>query len=348
MAGTNGQEGQRTRGRRGAAAKLLKEIESHADMSVVLEISASSRSMCRAGQDCFHLDPSDYRGYADIHDEFRIRVNGVRGELSHWRTTHFYHILCFAAMMDVERLIPSKKFTFERGPGWGLMVMKWEMHRGRVNLDVLAKFIDEMEQWEERSGAQYLYAAAGFGIADRDEDTSPTRLPAATPETKPVLQNYITNFEGGANLWELMKQPSIWKGKPFIVSKANGPKFYGPWAETWEEDPLPEESDSSNQQGDTADTTSRPSERLVNSLGLSLYKLWDIAWSNREESTAADEARSQDARFSKEINDGSSHEGGSQERVQETEKINKKRGGHDSSGTSRVPREQKREGGDTD
>jgi hypothetical protein len=48
-------------------AKLRKEIESHDDMSVVLEVSASSRSMCRASKDCFYIHPGDYRERAAIH-----------------------------------------------------------------------------------------------------------------------------------------------------------------------------------------------------------------------------------------------------------------------------------------
>ncbi|KAB5513625.1 hypothetical protein GE09DRAFT_1295047 [Coniochaeta sp. 2T2.1] len=323
-------------------AKLRKEIESHDDMSVVLEVSASSRSICRAGKDCFHvyIHPGNYRERAAIHDDFRIRVSGVLGELSHWRTTHFYHILCFVAMMDVEELIPSKKFTFECGPGWGLMVMKWEMHRGRVNLDVLAKFIDDVEQWEEKKENFKSSAAASLGIADGDAEASPTRPPAATQETKPVLQNYVTNAEGGANLWELMNHPYIWKAKPFIVPTANGPKAYGPWAETWVEDPPPEESGTDNQDGDAADTTRRPAERLLNSIGLSLCDFWDLARSNRG-SRAAEVARSQDTRSSREIDDGSSGAGGSEEGVQEAESINQKRGGHGISGDERSAKKRK-------
>jgi hypothetical protein len=326
-------------------AKLRKEIESHDDMSVVLEVSVSSRSMCRAGKDCFYIHPGDYRERAAIHTDFRIRVNGLRGELSHWRTTHFYHILCFVAMMDVEELIPSKKFTFECGPDWGLMVMKWEMHRGRVNLDVLAKFIDDMEHWEEKKANSISSAAASPGAADGDAETSPNRPPAATQETKPVLQNYVTNAEGGANLWELMKHPYIWKAKPFIAPTANGLKAYGPWAETWEEDPPPEESGTGSQEGDTADTSRHPAERLVNSIGLSLYEFWDLMRSDRGWG-AADVARSQDARSSQEPDDGSSDAGGSQEGVQEDESINKKRGDNGSSGDERSAKRRKTTDGD--
>jgi hypothetical protein len=247
-------------------------------------------------------------------------------------------------MMDVEELIPSKKFTFECGPSWGLMVVKWEKHRGRVNLDVLAKFIDDMEQWEEKENSTSS-AAASSGTADGDAETSPTRPPAATQETKPVLQNYVTNAEGGANLWELMKHPYIWKAIPFIVPTANGPKAYGPWAESWEEDSPPEESGTGNQEGDTADTTRRPAERLVNSIGLSLYECWDLVRSDQGW-RAADVARSQDARSSQETDDGSSNAGGSEEGVQEAESINKKRGGHGSSGDELSAKRRKTTEGD--
>ncbi|KAK3305247.1 uncharacterized protein B0T15DRAFT_511182 [Chaetomium strumarium] len=237
-------------------AKLRTEIESHDDMSVVLEVSASARAVCRAGRDCFYIRPPPsggddyyYQAYRDgggggggaaIQDDFRIRVNGVRGELAHWRMHHFYHVLCFVAMMDVEELIPSRKFTFECGPGWGLMVRKWEKHRGRVDLDVLAKFIDDMEQWEE----------------EKKEENSTSETSAATTsstqEKKPVLRNYVTttstDAEAGTNLWELMKHPHIWKGTSFILPTANGPKAYGPWAESWEEEEdLPSEEDALTQ-----------------------------------------------------------------------------------------------------
>lgn len=83
-------------------AKLRQEIESNDDMIAVLEVSRSARAGCRAG-DCF------YAPRIHIQDEFRIRVEGVRGEFdpAHYRATHYYHVLCFEAMMDLDEMIPS-------------------------------------------------------------------------------------------------------------------------------------------------------------------------------------------------------------------------------------------------
>jgi len=72
-------------------------------------------------------------------------------------------------------------------------------------------------------------------IADGgDTETSPIRSQPSPPptaaqaESRPVLQNYITDAEGGANLWKLIEHPYILKAEPFIVHTASGPEAYGP------------------------------------------------------------------------------------------------------------------------
>ena len=93
--------------------KLRKQIESNYDMVAVLEVSRSARAGCRAG-DCFygHRDHS-------IQDEFRIRVENVRGEWDYYRNMHYYHVLCFEAMMDLEDMIPARKFLCDGNQNWG-------------------------------------------------------------------------------------------------------------------------------------------------------------------------------------------------------------------------------------
>jgi hypothetical protein len=256
-------------------------------------------------------------------------------------------------MMDVGELIPSKKFTFEGGLSWGLMVRKWEIHRGRVDLQVLAKFIEDMEHWQEKKEENSTSSAVATDpgiIAHGDVGTSSTtvtRPPTATttsPETKPVLQNYVTDAEGGANIWQLMEHPYIWKARPPILPTANGPKAYGPWAEAWEENLPPEQNGAGSQEGDTADSTSPPAEGLANSVWA--RKIWDLGQSARER-WAADLAHSQGAGSSQEVDDCSTDAGGiNGEGFREAESIHKKRGGHGSSGDERSAKRTKTTDGD--
>lgn len=201
-------------------------------------------------------------------------------------------------MMDVEELIPSKKFAFEPGLNWGLMVRKWVMHHGRVNLDVLANFIDDMAQWIEKGENTAPLAATSDGGTDGPGGTE-TNL-EATRATKPVLQNYVTDAEDGANLWELVNHRHIWEGTPrLIFPAADGPKAYGPFAEAWDEDPPAERSGAGNEEGDTVGAKTPPNERRVHSLGQFLREYWDLMQTERRKA-AAKAARDVEAGMSRE------------------------------------------------
>ena len=182
--------------------KFRQKIESNDDMIAVLEVSRSARAGCRAG-DCFYA-PRIY-----IQDEFRIRVEGVRGQFepAHYRTQHYYHVLCFEAMMDLDEMIPSGKFVCSAGETWGLLVRKWFQHRGRINEKVLVEYIKEREEWDEKhygglspaliralfADTERRHAGDGVeGIASSSASVPETAVVSRKEDGSPILRDYST------------------------------------------------------------------------------------------------------------------------------------------------------------
>jgi hypothetical protein len=228
---------------------LRQEIESCDDTIAVLEVSRSTRASCRAGDDCFYA--SRIRA---IQDEFRIRVEGVRGRFdpAHYRAKHYYHVLCFEAMMDLEEMIPSGKFVCDSDENWGLLVRKWFQHRGRINEKVLVEYIKEREEWNEKhhyGGLSPALIRALFASPERrsaDDGTegissSSALAPEATVASReedgsPVLRDYVTD-EGWVSLFFLLRLPGIWAGRMQFMQDPRQPfriQAVDPWPDAYE------------------------------------------------------------------------------------------------------------------
>ncbi|KAK1760084.1 hypothetical protein QBC47DRAFT_389 [Echria macrotheca] len=204
-------------------AKLRQQIESNDDMIAVLETSRSARAGCRAGDDCFYA-PREVR----IQDRYRIRVEGVRDELGadYYRTKHYYHVLCFEAMMDLEDMIPSGNFVCDAGGAWGLLVRKWFQHRGRIDEKVLVEYIRARKEWEEKhySGSFTPDLSADSEPEDADSETEGILASGSTSSVSetnegsqeevgsPVLQDCVTD-EGWVSLFFLLGNPEAGAGQ---------------------------------------------------------------------------------------------------------------------------------------
>jgi hypothetical protein len=226
--------------------KLRQKIESNDDMIAVLEVSLSARAVCRAG-DCF------FAPRTHIQDEFRIRVEGVRSEFdpAHYRTKHYYHVLCFEAMMDLDEMIPSGKFVCDAGETWGLLVRKWFQHRGRINQKVLVDYIKEREEWDKKhyAGLSPALIRALFADTERrgaDDGTEGiSSSSASVPETtvasrkedgSPVLRQYVTD-EGWVSLFLLLRRPEIEAGRMHFMQDPRRPfmlQAVDPWSDAYE------------------------------------------------------------------------------------------------------------------
>ncbi|KAK0745758.1 hypothetical protein B0T18DRAFT_488480 [Schizothecium vesticola] len=237
--------------------KLRQEIESKDDMIAVLEVSRSARAGCRAS-DCF------YAPRIHIQDKFRIRVEGVRGQFdpAH-RAKQYYHVLCFEAMMDWDKIIPSGKFVCDAGETWGLLVRKWFQHRGRINEKVLVEYVKEREEWDmkhyggfSRALIRALFADTerrgaddgAEGIASSSASVPETTVASRKEDGSPVLREYVMN-EGWVSLFLLLQLPEIEGGRmqfmqdprrPFVLQAVDpwpdanervGAEEYGPKTE---------------------------------------------------------------------------------------------------------------------
>ncbi|KAK3359525.1 hypothetical protein B0T25DRAFT_100945 [Lasiosphaeria hispida] len=226
--------------------KLRQKIESNDDMIAVLEVSRSARAGCRAG-DCF------YAPRIHIQDEFRIRVEGVRGEFdpAHFRTKHYYHVLCFEAMMDLGEIIPSGKFVCDAGETWGLLVRKWFQHRGRINEKVLVEYIKEREEWDKKHSGGFspaliraLFANTERrgaddgteGIASSSASVPETTVASRKEDGSPVLREYEID-EGWVSLFFLLRLPEIGAGRIHFMQDPRRPfmlQAVDPWPDAYE------------------------------------------------------------------------------------------------------------------
>jgi hypothetical protein len=216
-------------------AELRHQIEFYDDMIAVLEVSRSARASCRA-DDCF------FAPRIAIQDEFRIRVEGVRGDLMHYRTNHYYHIICFEAMMDVEDMVSSRKFICDGGEEWGLIVRKWFQNWGQIDHEVLVKYIKDREDWERKHFGicagmppalrRVLFAAEKRDVHDGTEGV--TSSSASGPETTvtsgkkddcPVLQHYVSS-EPWVGLSLLVRLPEIWAGRMQFMQDPRQPLMW--------------------------------------------------------------------------------------------------------------------------
>lgn len=183
--------------------KFQEEILANQNMLVTLEISRSDRAQCRAEADCLFLHAGAPRQRA-ITTETRIRVDGV-DSLSHWApTTYFYHVLCFEEMVDLEELLPTK-FKLDPQTGWGLLARKWFEHKGCIDVDKIAAFIEAFKAYhKDYSGfsTRWIKWSTNHQKCAPEQATC-TCPPKPHPPEKPVLKDYAAGEGERMSLAEL-------------------------------------------------------------------------------------------------------------------------------------------------
>ncbi len=128
-------------------------------MAVTLEVSASDRARCRAYDDCVYVQANSAYGNA-ITADLRICLHGVKTMAWWGRTKHYYHVKCFASMMDLASLIPEKFKLDRTSGGWGMMVEKWFEHSGRIDLDKIAQYLKDFDAFGEAVSEYYKWENA--------------------------------------------------------------------------------------------------------------------------------------------------------------------------------------------
>jgi len=132
-----------------AGQNFLRQLERNDRMVFLLQETPPrhpGRAQCQA-EDCLYVHAEKANGRY-ITDDHRICVD--RG--TSYDGKSYYHVLCLECMIDLEELVPSK-FKMAGTPGrWSLMFRKWFEHKGCINLDKIAAYLEEREAFKEKLG----------------------------------------------------------------------------------------------------------------------------------------------------------------------------------------------------
>lgn len=120
---------------------LQRMIEMNGDIFAILQKTPPVRKRkCFGKADCLLRMP-DHRGGNLIQERCRICVRNTR-------PTVYFHLECFNHMVDIYELIPNK-FKLANGPGpWPLMIKEWYQHRGKINAEGIARYLDAMDLYD--------------------------------------------------------------------------------------------------------------------------------------------------------------------------------------------------------
>lgn len=180
---------------------LLDELESNHRMVLLLQEphpSHRGRARCRA-TNCFH---GSY-----ITDNYRICVDKGRS----YNGKHYYHVRCSERMIDLKKLLPSK-FKID-GPLWlwGLMIRQWFEHQGNINLDKIAKFLEDRDAHNQENrefGGEWITRSNNHKKCEAEPGIYSCPLPPKGPD-KPVLKDYTTSDQDACNLSDVLAHPRV-------------------------------------------------------------------------------------------------------------------------------------------
>ncbi len=183
--------------------ELRQKIEADPEMVVALEVSSSHRARCRANDDCVYSQANAPRGNT-ITTYLRICVHGVKNTEWFGRTKHYYHVMCFASMIDLADLLPEK-FKLDSAPSkWGLMLEKWFEHSGRIDLDKIATFLEEFDDFEVKYGEYNKWCLAHVENCEDIEAEAECRCPRPDPPSKPELGD-CTEEDGDVTILDVLE-----------------------------------------------------------------------------------------------------------------------------------------------
>ncbi|KAL6405946.1 hypothetical protein AUP68_10501 [Ilyonectria robusta] len=130
--------------------ELQRYLEDNPTTTLLLQPSPPrhmSRAQCY-NPSCPHEHSQRRPGYT-ITDDYRVFIDSSDHEC--------YHVSCLEDMLDLARLaltqfnLDNHRYRWNGNSSWpwGLMFQKWVEHSGRVKLDKIAEYFEELDAYSE-------------------------------------------------------------------------------------------------------------------------------------------------------------------------------------------------------
>ncbi|MBE3046781.1 hypothetical protein IMZ48_30490 [Candidatus Bathyarchaeota archaeon] len=139
---------------------------------------------------------------------YRDWIDRIRNLNDGW-----YHIQCFERLVNIPHLCPLK-LRLARGE-WGLMVRKWWMHSGHININTIASYILKwkLAEWEDQvlnpgPTREAWWRAAGHGACIPNQRCW-VPVPFVGGQLI-MLREYVTPGRT-VSLAEVLRHPLVWE-----------------------------------------------------------------------------------------------------------------------------------------
>ncbi|KFY92486.1 hypothetical protein V498_04915 [Pseudogymnoascus sp. VKM F-4517 (FW-2822)] len=194
--------------------KLQRRLEQDAAITILLQPSPPihmRRAHCRASE-CFITNATP-RGDSLIMGDYRIALVSYNLE--------YFHISCLEKMIDLPSLAPSRfkldtdGYRWNNGWSWawGLMLRKWFQHSGRVDLAIIAEYIDAYDTFKAEVKAfsaphtEWQLTHLNHCTADRGSCGCPPEPEG--PGSSPTLKDYKTGETKACSISDVLQHPYV-------------------------------------------------------------------------------------------------------------------------------------------
>jgi len=169
------------------------------------------RAQCQAHY--AYICPTDHD--LEIDDDYRICVLKDTAPSQ----KKFYHIRCFNQMIDLPKVALSR--FIPAGAGQGLMVRKWFEHRGCIDLEKIAVYVEKYETYDAED-QEYGSIHTQWYLQHKKCDVELGEC-ACPPEPRapqqPILTDYVTSADEKCELWDVLTHPRAEDMRGKILSR---------------------------------------------------------------------------------------------------------------------------------
>ncbi|KAH8659489.1 hypothetical protein BGZ61DRAFT_312808, partial [Ilyonectria robusta] len=170
---------------------LFQSLKSSPDSVLILQLTQKPvfrRARCRANE-CLYGSFNGRDG-TEIQDKYRISLEwGEQAQLE------YYHVRCMECMVPLPALARSQ-FKLDGRASWSLMIGKWMEHRGRINIEKIAAYIDReaaYSRWFRDTINEISNIELRHQLSCKTAGVSCQCPPFPCGPKVPVLKEYITS-----------------------------------------------------------------------------------------------------------------------------------------------------------